>query len=164
MATGKLFDQAWKQGFAGMLADDGYTDKITRPSESAVPFGVVVSETIATGTVKPGPGDLITGISIHDHSVVTFPFIPPAYGQWSSGAYQGYAAQWPVSILKRGRIWCACVDNAAFNNGDVVKFAADGRLDPAGANTLARAKIYGAPTRSPFGQTIVRIDMLDPKL
>lgn len=98
MAAQTAYTEEMAIGFPGMLADSGFTDKLSKHNAEAsaeIPFGVVV----ATGTAEDAailPVDAnskLLGVVVHSH----------AYGPDQIGT-TGVKPKQILSVLNRGRI------------------------------------------------------------
>lgn len=94
--------------FAGMLADTGFTDKLSYTAEAAVGFGVPVqlgtnpARQVKVLTTSAGQAALAVGVSIASQVVE----------QTSAGVAQ-YAQYDTVPVLKQGRVWMLTNDAVA---------------------------------------------------
>lgn len=94
--------------FAGMLADTGFTDKLSYTAEAAVGFGVPVqlgtnpARQVKVLTTATGQAALSVGVSIASQVVE----------QTSAGVAQ-YAQYDTVPVLKQGRVWMLTNDAVA---------------------------------------------------
>jgi hypothetical protein len=94
--------------FAGMLADTGFTDKMSYTAEAAVGFGVPVQlgtnkeRQVKVLTTAVGQAALAYGVSIASQVVE----------QTSAGVAQ-YAQYDTVPVLKTGRVWMLTNDAVA---------------------------------------------------
>lgn len=123
-----LFDLA--PCFPGMLADSGFTDKLTHPcGATPQPFGTVVATVPATGiSVLPIGTNTLQGVAIHDQTVA---------GRIVS--QDGYIRGDAMSVIAEGRIWArasgTCTKDAP------AKFdPATGMFSDAGTATYPRAR------------------------
>jgi len=108
--------------FAGMLADCGFTDKMSYAAEAAIPFGVPVQlgankeRQVKVLTTAVGQAALAYGVSIASQVVE----------QTSAGVAQ-YAQYDVLPVLKKGRVWmltndavvAGAVANLVLANGTV---------------------------------------------
>jgi len=91
--------------FAGLLADNGFTDKMSYSAEGAVGFGLPVAlgtnkeRQVVPLTTSVGQAALAYGITVASHVVE----------QTSAGVAQ-YAVKDTVPVLKTGRIWMLTED------------------------------------------------------
>lgn len=142
--------------FAGMIADDMVTDKVTVPcGASPVPHGAVVASLATTGvSVLPIGTNPIEGIAIHDHRFA---------GRVTS--QDGYVQGDAIAVMRRGRIWAkatgACTKDA------VAKYdPATGLFADAGTATLTNAKFLSANLTIPGvdtgSQIIVLVELHSP--
>lgn len=113
----------------GLLADSGFTDKVSIPVGTAgLAFGQLVGIAPTTGLSVMPVGALAVGIAIHDHN----------YGG-VFGGQNGYVQYDSASVLRRGRIWALA--SGTCTKGAVAKYAdATGIFADAGAVTLANAR------------------------
>ena len=92
-------------GFAGLIADSMFTDKMSYSAEAAVPFGVPVQlgtnkeRQVKVLTSSVGQGALAVGISVATQAV-----------EQTSAGVAAYADKETVSVMKRGRIWITTND------------------------------------------------------
>lgn len=90
---------------AGMLADNGYTDKMSFSVETAVGFGLPVAlgtnkeRQIVPLTTSVGQAALAYGVTVAAHVV-----------EQSSAGVAQYAVKDTAPVLKKGRIWMATDD------------------------------------------------------
>lgn len=94
------YSQYQDKGFAGLIADSMFTDKMSYLAEGAIPFGKPVvlgtdkeRQVAAVGT-GVGQGALVIGVSVASHDVE----------QTSAGVAQ-YSDTQAIPVMKRGRIW-----------------------------------------------------------
>ena len=86
--------------FAGMLADNGFTDKMSFSVETAVGFGLPVAlgtnkeRQIIPLTTSVGQAALAYGVTLASHVV-----------EQTSGGVAQYAAKDTAPVLKKGRVW-----------------------------------------------------------
>lgn len=142
--------------FAGMIADDMVTDKVTVPcGASPVPHGAVVASLASTGvSVLPIGTNPIEGIAIHDHRFAGRVTVQEGYVQGDA-----------ISVMRRGRIWAkatgVCTKDA------VAKYdPATGLFADAGTATLVNAKFLSANLTIPGvdtgSQIIVLVELHSP--
>lgn len=92
-------------GFAGLIADSMFTDKMSYSAEGAVSFGVPVAlgtnkeRQVIELTTSVGQAALAVGISVATQAVE----------QTTAGVVE-YVTKDTVSVMKRGRIWIATDD------------------------------------------------------
>lgn len=143
-------------GFAGLLADNQYTDKMSYSAESAVGFGLPVAlgtnkdRQVVPLTTSVGQATLAYGITLASHVVE----------QTSAGVAQ-YAAKDTVPVLKQGRVWmltddavvAGTVANLKLSSGLVTDEAVAAGIE---AFTQFSARFVTGTTAS--GLAIVEID------
>lgn len=142
--------------FAGMIADDMVTDKVTVPcGATAQPIGTLVASLVATGvSVLPIGANPIEGIAIHDHRFA---------GRVT--AQDGYVQGDAISVMRRGRIWARA--SGACTKDAVAKYdPATGIFADAGTATLVNAKFLSAHLTIPGVETgsqiIVLVELHSP--
>lgn len=92
-------------GFAGLIADSMFTDKMSYSAEGAVAFGVPVvlgtnkERQVKVLTTAVGQGALAIGISVATQAV-----------EQTAAGVAGYVNTDTVSVMKRGRIWVTTND------------------------------------------------------
>lgn len=92
-------------GFAGLIADSMFTDKMSYSAEAAVPFGVPVQlgtnkeRQVKVLTTSVGQAALAVGISVATQAV-----------EQTSAGVVVYVDKDTVSVMKRGRIWVTTND------------------------------------------------------
>lgn len=117
--------------FPGMLADSGFTDKITLPANVAIPFGTAVTKTAGKAVLGAVP----IGIAIADQALQG---IYRGSGLIASfDSYQQYDA---VSVLKTGRIWVLVAPTKVCTAEAVAKFDVAGMATDDGAYTMAHGR------------------------
>ncbi|MGN6701466.1 MAG: structural cement protein Gp24 [Burkholderiaceae bacterium] len=124
------YTQYHGQAFAGLVADTGFTDKVSYTAEAAIGFGKpVMLGTDPARQVKPATaGATAFGFSLKEGAVEQ----PLAYG--ADAVESTYAAKTTVSVLRRGRVWVKTSD--AVVAGAVARLTtADGTLTDAAAAT-----------------------------
>ncbi len=136
--------------FPGMLADDGFTDKVTLPAAVSIPLGGAVHRSTTGTAILPGAGTPF-GVAIAD--------------ALHMGGYQGpgYVATDAVPVLRRGRIWVPVTAAGAITLYGPAKYAVDGTWSTGGALTFPNATFISALTPSPMGN-VVQIELHDPSL
>lgn len=93
---------------AGMLADTGFTDKLSYTAEAAIGFGVPVqlgtnpARQVKVLTTSVGQAELAVGVSVASMVV-----------EQTSGGVAQYAQYDSVPVLKCGRIWMMTDDAVA---------------------------------------------------
>lgn len=115
---------------AGLLADSGFTDKITVPcGATAQPFGTVVAAVATTGiSVLPVATNVLQGIAIYDATLAGRHDVQDGYKQFDA-----------ISTLRRGRIWARA--SGTCTKDAVAKFnPATGIFADAGASTYPNAR------------------------
>jgi hypothetical protein len=114
----------------GLLADSGFTDKITVPCGAAAhAFGTVVAAVAATGvSVRPIGTNVLQGIAIYDATLAG-----------RHNAQDGYVQYDAISTLRRGRIWARA--SGTCTKDAVAKFdPATGVFADAGTATYPNAR------------------------
>jgi hypothetical protein len=100
-----VYNQYMTAGEAGLLADTGFTDKVSYAAEGAVPFGAAIA--LGTNPERQGKvaasGAAVIGIAIRAANLE----------QPVGGGAPSYADKSMVSVLKRGRIWVKTNDAVA---------------------------------------------------
>jgi hypothetical protein len=149
------YSQYQAAGFAGLLADSMFSDKMSYLAEGAIPFGKPVvlgtdkeRQVAAVGT-GVGQGALVIGISVASHDVE----------QTSAGVAQ-YDDTEATPVLKSGRIWvetddavvAGAVANLKLSNG---KFTDD--TVAAGIEALTQVSAKFITGTSGAGLAIVEI-------
>lgn len=110
-----MYEAFQQKAFAGMKGDSRYDLVESYAAESAVPFGVIVTQGAKVNQVKLG-GSAPVGIALHSHAVV--------------GGYVQYDA---VSVLRQGVAWCVVKEGETLTAGSEVKFEpATGQLTQSG--------------------------------
>lgn len=144
--------------FAGMIADDMFTDKATVPCGAAPqPFGTVVATVTGTGvSALPVGTNIIEGIAIHDHRFA---------GRLTYPVQDGYVQYDAISVMRRGRIWARA--SGACTKDAVAKYdPATGIFADAGTATLPQAKFLSANLTIPGidggSQIIVLLEVHSP--
>lgn len=139
--------------FAGLLADSGFTDKVSYSAEGTVPFGGAVQlGTNPERQVKTAlTGAAVVGIAIKDHNVEQPNVFNTPNGPGS------YAPTTSVSVLKRGRIWVNTED--AVVAGSVARLVtASGKFTDAAAGvgteelTMVSARFITSTTGAGLAQ------------
>lgn len=134
--------------FAGMKADAGFDRVESFPvGASGVGFGRIVG-TDASGTLVNGPGTKVRGIAVHSHV-------------GANGA-AGYAQFDCASVGTRGLFWAAVTSAGTVTSDGPVKFAADGTVADAGANTLNNAVFRSAAVTLADGSKIAVVELHNP--
>lgn len=128
-----IFDMA--PAHPGMLADTGFTDKVTHPAAGAINFGRAVSLNAQNRVVEGGTAPI--GVALHDHTIGGI-YSPSSPG----GRQNGYAQFDAVSVIKRGRVWVEAV--AACTRGAAARFDANGRATTAGTVVMNGARFLTA--------------------
>lgn len=127
--------------FAGMLADNGFTDKLTVAcGPSPQPFGTVVGTNPTTGRSVLPVGTNPIGVALHDHNV----------GGRAEGG-DGYTQYDRMGVIQRGRVWGLA--NGACTIGAPAKYdPATGAFSDAGTATFPKARFLSATITVPgFG-------------
>ena len=142
--------------FAGQLADNSFTDKMSFSVETAVGFGLPVAlgtnkeRQIVPLTTSVGQAALAYGVTVASHVV-----------EQTSGGVAQYAAKDTAPVLKKGRIWmltddavvAGAVANLKLSSGLVTDEAVAGGIE---AFTQFSARFITGTTAS--GLAIVEID------
>lgn len=118
-----MYESYQTRAFAGMKADSGDDRVESFPVGTAGLAIGVVAGTDASGVLVAGPGTKVRGISLHSHTI--------------TGA--GYVQYDCASVMTRGLVWAKVTAAGAVTEDGPVKFAADGTVSNAGANTLNNA-------------------------
>lgn len=142
--------------FAGMLADDMFTDKQTIPcGVTTQPFGTVVATVVATGiSVLPVATNPVQGIALHDHRFA---------GRITT--QEGYVRYDAMSVIGRGRVWALA--SGACTKDAVAKFdAATGIFADAALVTYPNARFLSTALTIPGietgSQLIVLVELHHP--
>ena len=142
--------------FAGLLADNGQTDKMSFSVETAVGFGLPVAlgtnkeRQIVPLTTSVGQAALAYGVTLASHVV-----------EQTSGGVAQYAAKDTAPVLKNGRVWmltddavvAGAVANLKLSSGLVTDEAVTTGIE---AFTQFSARFITSTTAS--GLAIVEID------
>ena len=142
--------------FAGQLADNSFTDKMSFSVETAVGFGLPVAlgtnkeRQIVPLTTSVGQAALAYGVTVASHVV-----------EQTSGGVAQYAAKDTAPVLKRGRVWmltddavvAGAVANLKLSSGLVTDEAVTTGIE---AFTQFSARFITGTTAS--GLAIVEID------
>jgi hypothetical protein len=143
--------------YAGMIADSGFTDKVTVPcGATAQPYGSVVASVTATGvSVLPIGTNVPEGVAIHDHRG----------GARLVGNGDNYLQGDAMSVMRRGRIWGRA--SGTCTKDAVAKYdPATGLFSDAGTATLPNAKFLTANLSVPGidtgSQIIVQVELHSP--
>ena len=141
------FDPA--PAFPGMLADAGFTDKVSIAAGTTHQFGTLVAADAATGrSVMPIGTNVIQGIVLHDHNI-SGRFMPTV-----ANASDRHVQYDNMTVLRRGRVWARA--SGACTKDAVAKYdPATGLFANAGSATLKNAKFLSA------NMTVVGIDPTD---
>jgi hypothetical protein len=144
----------------GLLADSGFTDKVTVPcGATAQPFGSVVASVAATGiSVLPTGTNVLEGIAIYDATLAG-----------RHDAQDGYKQYDGISVLSRGRIWARA--SGTCTKDAVAKFnPATGVFADAGTVTYPNARFLSANITSvgllpgEAAEQMVLVELGDPTL
>jgi hypothetical protein len=128
----------YSPAFPGMKATAMEDNVESWPAGAECDFGTVVTKGISTsGTgalvVASGGAGAVAGIALHDHIVAT-------YGHYSAGT--------AVSVMTKGRVWCA-VDGAGAGiaEGVAVNFnPANGKVTAAAGTAVPHSAFRGVMT------------------
>lgn len=140
-----MYDDYQDVAFAGMKVDSGDERVESFPVAANLPIGVVCG-TDANGRVVAGPGTKVRGITLHSHTI-------------TSETYVQYDC---ASVMARGLVWARVTPAAAVTKDGPVKFAADGTVSDAGANTLPNAVFRSAKVTTSDGVEIVAVELHNP--
>lgn len=133
---------------AGMKADAGFDRVESFPvGASGAGFGRVVG-TDANGKLVNGPGTKVRGITAHSHV--------------GANGSAGYAQFDCASVMTRGVIWAAVTNAGTVTNDGPVKFAADGTVADAGANTLNNAVFRSGAITLSDGSKVAAVELHNP--
>jgi hypothetical protein len=127
---------------AGMLADDGLTDKgsLKNTTGATIPFGVFVAQGATDLSCKriDSVANNVIGVVIHSHnensSYLQFPSTAVPFGETSGDVQAGVPDKSMVSVLKKGRIYVQCETACAIGGKVFVRAIA------AGAEVLGAAR------------------------
>lgn len=142
-----MYENQMDVAFPGMKVDSGDDRVESFPVGADLPFGVVCG-TNASDVVVPGPGTKVRGISLQTHTV---PY-----------DVNKYIATDCASVMTRGLVWTRVTPAAAVTKDGPVKFAADGTVSDAGANTLPNAVFRSAKVTTSDGVEIVAVELHSP--
>jgi hypothetical protein len=145
-----------------MLADAGFTDKVSIAAGTEHQFGTLVAADAATGkSVMPIGTNVIQGIALHDHN------ISGRYLPGVANATDRYVQYDPMTVLRRGRVWARA--SGACTKDAVAKYdPATGIFANAGSATLKNAKFLTANltvigiTPTDATSIIVMVELHDP--
>lgn len=141
-----MYEDQMDIAFAGMKADAGDDRVESFPVGAATLAYGVVTGTDANGLLVAGPGTKVRGITLHSHAV--------------PGAT--YVKTECASVMARGLVWARVTTSGAVTDGGAVKFAADGTVANAGANTLNNAVFRsGKVSTAAFGD-IALVELHSP--
>lgn len=141
----------------GMLADSGFTDKITVPCGAAPqPFGTVVGTVAATGISVLPVGANLAGIALQDHAYAGRRITQDGYVQYDA-----------MSVIARGRVWALA--SGTCTKDAVAKYdPATGVFADSGTATYPNAKfltgavqITGILSSNPAAR-IVQVELHNP--
>lgn len=142
--------------FAGMLADTGFTDKLSYTAEAAIGFGVPVQlgtnkeRQVKVLTTSVGQAALAYGISVASMVVE----------QASNGTVQ-YAQYDTLPVLKKGRIWMMTDDAVAAGAVANLKLSSGALTDEAvttGIEAFTQFSARFITGTSAAGLAVVEID------
>lgn len=145
--------------YPGMLADDGFTDKITLPANVAIPFGAAVTKTSGKAVLGAVP----IGIAIADQ---TLNGIYRGPGVLTS--YDTYLQYDAVSVLKTGRVWALVAATKVCTAEAVAKFDVNGLATDDGAYTMKHARFltthysWTSPVAALGTRRLVLVQLADP--
>lgn len=105
-----------KKAFAGMLADSGFTDKLSGAAQETIPFGCAVLKGTADDQVKlpavSGDVALIRGIALHTFAITNHPEVTlPSYVQYDA-----------VSYIHKGRVYVQVEEAVAPGDAVFVRY------------------------------------------
>lgn len=145
--------------FPGMLADNGFTDKVGLPARVTIAFGIAVAKLADGGAGLPTALIAPFGISIADHTMVGI-YRPAA------PSVVGYAQYDAVSILRRGRIWMLA--NGACTADAPLTVNTSGVASNAGTITMKNARFvtsdftWNSNVPAIGTQRMVMVELHDP--
>jgi hypothetical protein len=141
-----MYDDQMDIAFAGMKADSGADRVESFPvGADTLAFGVVTG-TDANGLLVAGPGTKVRGITVHSHAVKNDTYVKTEC----------------ASVMTRGLIWARVTAAGAVTKDGAVKFAADGTVADAGANTLANAVFRSDKVSTTFYGDIALVELHNP--
>lgn len=148
--------------FPGMLADIGFTDKITVPSAVVIRFGTAVGYDANRRGINAA-GAAAIGIALHDHTQAGS-FDPNAL--LPVDAYQAKSA---VSVIRRGRVWCLVAPGAVCTQDTTAKFLADGTASDLGtalvkARFLSPHMVFTSYSPGIGSRRCVLVELHDPTI
>lgn len=140
-----LYDKMMDPAFPGMKADSGEDRVESYPvGADTLAFGVVAG-TNASGVLVAGPGTKVRGITVHSHCHLK------SYVKFDS-----------ASIMRRGLVWALVTAAGAVTEDGAVKYAADGTVADAGANTLPNATFRSGKVTRGDGVVVALVEMHNP--
>src|SRR5690606_19268437 len=141
-----MYDDQMDIAFAGMKVDSG-TDRVESFPVGAdtLAFGVVTG-TDANSLQLAGPGTKVRGITVRSHAVKNDTYVKTEC----------------ASVMSRGPIWARVTAAGAVPEDGAVKFAADGTVADAGANTLANAVFRSGKVSTTFYGDIALFELHNP--
>lgn len=140
-----LYDKMMDPAFPGMKADSGDDRVESFPVGAAtLAFGVIAG-TDAGGLLVAGPGTKVRGPTLQSHCHIN-----------------GYLKGDSASIMRRGLSWVTVTAGDAVTNDGPVKYAADGTVGDAGANTLPNAAFRSGKVTRGDGSIIALVEMASP--
>jgi hypothetical protein len=141
-----MYEDQMDIAFAGMKADSGADRVESFPvGANTLAFGVVTG-TDANGLLVAGPGTKLRGITVHSHAVKNDTYVKTEC----------------ASVMTRGLIWARVTPAGDVTEDGAVKFAADGTVADAGANTLANAVFRGGKISTTFYGDIALVELHNP--
>ena len=141
-----MYEDQMDIAFAGMKADSGADRVESFPvGADTLAFGVVAG-TDGNGLLVAGPGTKLRGITVHSHAVKNDTYVKTEC----------------ASVMTRGLIWARVTAAGAVTKDGAVKFAADGTVADAGANTLANAVFRSDKVSTTFYGDIALVELHNP--
>lgn len=141
-----MYEDQMDIAFAGMKADSGADRVESFPvGADTLAFGVVTG-TDANGLLVAGPGTKLRGITVHSHAVKNDTYVKTEC----------------ASVMTRGLIWARVTAAGAVTKDGAVKFAADGTVADAGANTLTNAVFRSGKISTTFYGDIALVELHNP--
>lgn len=140
-----LYDKMMDPAFPGMKGDSGDDRVESFPvGANTLEFGIVAG-TDAGGLLVAGPGTKVRGLTLQSHCHLS-----------------KYVKGDSASVMRRGLAWVTVTAGGAVTNDGVVKFAADGTVADAGANTLPNAAFRSGKVTRNDGTIIALVEMHSP--
>lgn len=140
-----LYDKLMDPAFPGMKGDSGEDRVESVPVGAAtLAFGIVAGKD-ANGLLVAGPGVKPWGLTLHSHCHIN-----------------SYVKGDSASVMRRGLSWVTVTAGGAVTEDGPVKYAADGTVGNAGANTLANATFRSAKVTRNDGSIVALVEMHSP--